>query len=99
MGLRYDCINYNLVSVGNVSTGSPTSAFAYKGINFWKKKISAEIVIMFCVFSTFLAAAIIYQYLLFGSPVPLSRAFHKLLGNFLATSRISSNFFNSEQLL
>ena len=54
---------------------------------------------MFCVFSTFPAAAIIYQHLLFGSPVPLSRAFHKLLGNFLATSRISSNFFNSEQLL
>ena len=26
-------------------------------------------------------------------------AFHKLLGNFLATSRISSNFFRSEQFL
>ena len=26
------------------------------------------------------------------------RAFHKLLGNFLATSRISSNFFRFEQL-
>ena len=27
------------------------------------------------------------------------RAFHKLLGNFLATSRISSNFLHSEQFL
>ena len=27
------------------------------------------------------------------------RAFHKLLGNFLAASRISSNFLHSEQFL
>ena len=29
--------------------------------------------------------------------VTTPRAFHKLLGNFLATSRFSSNFFRSEQ--
>ena len=29
----------------------------------------------------------------------IPRAFHKLLGNFLATSRISSNFLHSEQFL
>ena len=31
--------------------------------------------------------------------VTTPRAFHKLLGNFLATSRISRNFFRSEQFL
>ena len=29
--------------------------------------------------------------------VTTPRAFHKLLGNFLGTSRMSSNFFRSEQ--
>ena len=33
-----------------------------------------------------------------GIRFPALRAFHKLLGHFLATSRISSNFFRFEQL-
>ena len=36
---------------------------------------------------------------LVGQPLKRTRALHKLLGNFLATSRISSNFLHSEQIL